>query len=178
MRFRPRNDPRAAPSFIARRVASTARTALLLALVGALAACGTAKKTKTLVTNMFGNDLQVEIHVDPRLNLKSPVAVELVMIQQKKLTPKVAELTARQWFEGRDQFRRDNKKGWTSHLWECVPDQKPNPEAHTVRVKSGTRNAYIFAEYLVPGPHREQVDPRQHIVLRLDEASFSIEPLD
>ncbi len=159
------------------RLATVARLTALLILAGAVASCGLFKKTKTTVASMFGRDLQVEIFVDPQLNLTSPLAVELVLLEDKKLALLVAELTAREWFAGRSQFARDHKKGWSSQLWECVPGQKIDPQPQTVRVKSGTKSAYLFADYLVPGAHREQVDPHKHFVLRLGETAFTVEPL-
>lgn len=153
---------------------SLARGTALLVLALSLASCGTAGKMKTATRNMFGGDLQIEVFIHPQLNHDSPLAVELVMIENKKLIPEVAELEARDWFQFRDQFFRDHKKGVRSYLWEWVPGQ--SVPTQVVRVKRGTKDAYIFADYLAPGSHREQVDARKHFTLRLGERNFKIEP--
>ena len=90
---------------------------LLASLVSS--SCG-AGNIVTRTRQMFGGDLHIEVFVDPRLNQDSPVAVELVLFEDKKLVPEVAELDARDWFRIREQFYRDYKKGLQTPptLWE------------------------------------------------------------
>ncbi len=127
---------------------------------------------------MFGGDLHIEVFVDPRLNQDSPVAVELVLFEDKKLVPEVAELDARDWFRIREQFYRDYKKGLQTPptLWEWVPGQPVEPLV--VKIQSGVKEGFLFANYMTPGSHREQIDPRKHFTLRLGEKGFRVIPDD
>lgn len=147
--------------------------------MAALAAgsCG-AGNIVTRTRQMFGGDLHIEVFVDPRLNQDSPVAVELVLFEDRKLVPEVAELDARDWFRIREQFYRDYKKGVQTPptLWEWVPGQPVEPQV--VKIKSGVKEGFLFVSYMTPGSHREQVDPRKHFTLRLGEKGFRVIPED
>ena len=123
---------------------------------------------------MFGGDLHIEVFVDPRLNQDSPVAVELVLFEDKKLVPEVAELDASDWFRIREQFYRDYKKGVQTPptLWEWVPGQPVEPLV--VKIQSGVKEGFLFVNYMTPGSHREQIDPRKHFTLRLGEKGFRV----
>ncbi len=144
---------------------------LTLALVAS--SCTTVNKLSTKTRQLFGGDLQVEVTVSPNLNQKSPLAVELLLFEDKKLIPAVEGLEAREWFQSREQYFLDNKKGVRSYLWEWVPGQSVEPL--TVKIKAGTKQAILFANYMAPGAHREKLDPRRHFVLHLGERKFRVE---
>ena len=145
--------------------------ALAIAIGTVSAGCGVGKVV-TKTKQSFGGDLHVEVVVHPKLNLDSPVAVELVLFQDKKLLPEVEDLDAQDWFRFREQFFRDHKKGVMSYLWEWVPGQQVEPIV--AKIKSGTKVGFIFANYISPGSHREQVDPRKHFALRMGEKNFEV----
>jgi hypothetical protein len=127
-----------------------------------------------LVKKMFSGELVVEVLVDPKLNQGSALAVDLVVIKDKKLAPVVLEMSARDWFRQREQFARDHPSGFMTWSWEVVPGEAVEPRA--VEVGRGVETAVVFADYLAPGPHREQVDPRRHLVLYLGERGFGVRP--
>lgn len=147
----------------------TLRLVSLLVAVVLTSSCGIVGKTK----RTFGGILQIEVSVDERLNQNSPVAVELVVVSDKKLVEELEALDASAWFEGREQFFRDHKKGFEHWLWEWVPDQEVEP--FQLELKSGARTAFLFADYLSTGSHRAQLDPRQHFKLMLGEHDFEVE---
>ena len=159
-----------------KRIASRRGGVGVLALVAfvlpiLLQGCGIGKAV-TRTKQAFGGDLHIEVIVHPKLNLDSPVAVELLLFQDKKLIPEVEDLEAADWFRFREQFYRDHKKGVMSYLWEWVPGQQVEPIV--AKIKSGTKVGFIFASYISPGSHREQIDPREHFTLRLGEKRFEV----
>ena len=79
-----------------------------LFLLGALG-CGTGSRS------LFGGDIAVRVDADAKINQDSPVPVELVIVYDKDLVEKLAGVKARDWFAGREQFRKDHP-GTTSHF--------------------------------------------------------------
>ncbi len=142
---------------------------LLIALV--LAACGALK-----MKSWFGGRFTVEVRVAERVNQDSPVAVEILMVYNKKLLGKLAEFTAQEWFDQREQYRRDYREGkdFDAWHWEWVPGQRVPDQQ--LGFGAGVRGGLVFADYSTLGnPHRAAVDPHQHhLLLELGEDGFSI----
>jgi type VI secretion system protein len=151
--------------------ARPASRSLLCLLLVALAAGGCS--VGKLVKKAFSGELQVEIVVDPKLDENSALAVDLVVISDKKLEPPILAMTARDWFRQREQFEKDHGSGFRVSSWELVPGQSVEPQ--TVEVGRGVETAVFFADYLSPGPHRQQIDPHRHLVLNLGEKGFSVQ---
>lgn len=145
--------------------------AVVLSAAVSVSGCGMGKVV-TRTKQSFGGDLHMAVTVHPKLNLDSPVAVELVLFKDKKLLPEVEDLDAQDWFRFREQFFRDHKKGVYQQLWEWVPGQQVEPIV--IKIQSGTKVGFIFANYISPGSHREQIDPREHFTLRLGERKFEV----
>ena len=57
-----------------------------------------------------------------------------------------------------------------------MPGQPVEPLV--VKIKSGVKEGFLFANYMTPGSHREQIDPRKHFTLRLGEKGFRVIPDD
>jgi type VI secretion system protein len=136
-----------------------------------LSSCGLPKKTR----NLFGGKTQMEVAVSPQLNGNAPVAVEVVVFYEKAVFQQASALTARQWFQQREQILRDNPKQIDAWKWEWVPAQEV--PAQTLNFRLGAAGALIFADYFEPGEHRVRFDPHEHFRLLLGESSFSITPL-
>ena len=154
-----------------RREGSTALHALLLTLCLSLAlcSCGFLNRPRSL----FGGKLPVQVVIPPNVNEDSPVAVDLVLIQKKKLIDKILEKSAREWFGGREQFRRDFPGGYSVASWEWIPGQEvPLLE---VPVKRGTKTGIVFVDLFTPGQHRVRIDPRKPLRLEISAASFTAE---
>ena len=98
---------------------SAIRTRRLLRLAAgliaslALTSCGPSIETRSL-----------GFVVAPDANDQSPIPVELVVVYDEEVLPLLLELTARQWFEGRQQLLLDHPRGIRSYLWELVPGQE------------------------------------------------------
>lgn len=142
-----------------------------LALVSAflLSSCGMVQRTKSL----FGGTLPIQVTVAPDVNENSPVAVELVVVTNKKLLDKLLEKSAQDWFAGREQFKRDFPKGYQSWFWEWVPGQDVAPVS--VSIPSGAKAGVLFADYYSPGQHRARIDPRKPLRILFGEKNFTIE---
>jgi type VI secretion system protein len=146
-------------------VASVALAALLVS------SCGLPKRTR----NLFGGNLLMDVSVSPELNGNTPVAVDVLVVYEKDLFKELLKLSARQWFEQREQLLRDNPKRVGSWSWEWVPGQEVGEI--TLELNLGSAGGIIFADYLAPGEHRQRFDPHEHFRLVLGDSSFSISPL-
>src|SRR3954464_5874052 len=107
-------------------------------LIGALG-CGTSRRS------LFGGDVAVRVEADPGINQDSPVPVELVIVYDKDLLAQLAGMTARDWFQKREQTRKDHPGDdeLVSMSWEVVPGQSL-PEA-SLSFGSGARGGLVFA---------------------------------
>ncbi len=162
------------PRSWARRLATLAAAALLLAVAG----CGgiipvpvpvfevTAFKTK-----------EIQIQVSPWANEDNPVAVDVLIIYDEDMMDRLGELPARQWFRQRDQFRRDFPSGYEALEWELVPGQRvdPTPMPHNAATAVGS---FVFANYYTDGDHRARLDQIDNVLIRLGEKGFTIESVN
>ena len=139
----------------------------LLAL-GALG-CGTGSRS------LFGGDVAVRLDADPKINQDSPVPVELVVFYDKDLQAKLAGMTAREWFQNREQTRKDHpgEDDFVSLGWEIVPGQ--SMPAQTLSFASGARGGLVFADYFSDGAHRTRVDPHQNLRIHLQADDVAVE---
>ena len=145
-------------------------TALALAL--AAGGCGLVARTRSLT----GGKLPVEIRLSKDLNQNSPVAVDLVIIYDKKFLERIQELSARDWFISRAQFQRDYPNAFESHLWEWMPNKDNQGfQEQSLKVKVGAKGGVVFADYFAPGQHRAFFNPHKAIHLTLEDRQFSIE---
>src|SRR5512145_1296236 len=87
----------------------------------------------------------LEVAITQKANRNSPVPVTLVSIQDAKLFEKVLSMSAKQWYDQREQMRRDFPSGtaFTEWDWEFVPGQAPPPMV--VEVDGKALGAVIFA---------------------------------
>lgn len=129
-------------------------TRVLATLVALLLATGVSgcKTPKILCFKSSGLGRIVLVNSDPGNNGGRPIAVDLVFITDKDVLKVVKELTAKQYFERREQIRRDYAKGYEIHSWELTPGQFDGPVSTSAPCNlAGT---LIFADYASEGPHR------------------------
>src|SRR5688572_32414526 len=107
------------------------RRSLLLSAGGIVAllfltACPKVKVPKKIPGTSGESKLDVKVHVSPAANNNNPVAVDLVLVSDKKLLKQLMALSAREWFEKRHQFALDYPKetGLSAGRWEWVPGQQ------------------------------------------------------
>lgn len=122
--------------------------------------------------------LFLQVVIAPRSNQNSPVPVAFVSVNDAKLFGKIGEMTAKQWFEQREQLHRDFPGGdiFTEWVWEYVPGQSPPPVV--IEVDGRAIGAMIFANYRIVGDHRFRVGPQRRMRINLQDEGFTVTPVD
>ena len=156
-------------SYSSKRAAQFALVAAILLL--GLASCGVKKDVTVRTRKLFGAELDFHAHVAPNANMNNPVAVEVILVYDKKLADTLEKTNAKDWFMNRDQFKRDHAKDFDSWYWEWIPGQKVKDSRLPLKAK--TKVTLVFANYLVPGDNRAKVDPYHNITINLGEREFT-----
>jgi type VI secretion system protein len=128
---------------------------------------------------LFGKKVHVQVHIAAEANHNFPVALDIVLVYDKKLLNELLQLPARAWFAKREQLKKDYPDGeaFESWEWEWVPGQRVNlPEPLPLRAKA--KSGIVFANYLSPGEHRVRIDPHTSISIALLEEDFIVRPLE
>ncbi|MFP4421620.1 MAG: hypothetical protein ACLFRG_13865 [Desulfococcaceae bacterium] len=145
---------------------------LLFILIFALlsAGCGLFVRTRS----MLGGRVDVSVVLSETANQNHPVAVDLLVVHEPELLERLLGMSAREWFNQRDQFQRDFLPGKDLDVWswEWVPGQRV-PEQE-IPLSAGAAGGLVFADYRTPGAHRVRFDPFSDLALRLQEAGFEI----
>jgi type VI secretion system protein len=126
---------------------------------------------------LIRSQLTVAVSVVADANANSPIAFDLVTINDKDLAKQVSQMTASEWFQKRDQIRLDFvKKGAVSvQSWEWVPGQVvPDIQISTRKVP---KELLVFANYSTSGPHRAKLDPGKAMLITLNQTDISVQPL-
>lgn len=141
----------------------------LLAAASAAAGCGSSMRPFRLL---------VEVQVEPQSNQNSPIPVTLVAVYDPKLYERFSQMSAKQWYEQRDQLRRDFPGGdaFIEWEWEFVPGFTPPPAV--VEIRGRALGAFVFANYRVPGQHRVRLGPHQRIRINLAEDDVTVSTLE
>tara|TARA_B100000575_G_C23098916_1_gene633937 strand:- start:505 stop:981 length:477 start_codon:yes stop_codon:yes gene_type:complete len=126
---------------------------LLLAAVVCLPGCGMLPKifldieTKT-----------VAISASTTANQGFPVALDIILVNDTLLMDTVKDLSAKNWFKGRDQFINTNTTALSVISREVVPGEIA-PIVELPRSKrANAKSIFVFAKFLVDGNHRLRVD--------------------
>jgi len=137
----------------------------------ALSACGGNRPS------FFGGDIKVAATVDPGANQNNPIAVELVVVYDKDLLQELLKLNAHQWFQKREQYKKDHPddEDFISWYWEWVPGQEVLPRE--ISFGTGARGALVFADYVTGQDNRARFDPHQDVRIHLQEEGFTVEPM-
>jgi hypothetical protein len=162
-----------------RRKPLQVRAFLSVAAAACLAlVCGGCPKIPKRIPGTSGDSkLRVSVHISEKANNGNPVALDLVMVADKKLLEKLREMTAEEWFKSREQIKLDfPKKGQVEvKSWEWVPDQRVS--VNEIIVPAEIRGGIVFANYFKPGAHRAVFNPRKHFTIKLGQEKLEIETL-
>lgn len=113
------------------------------------------------------------LDVVPSANADTPIAVDLVAVQDPDLLKLLLSLPAKQWFAQREQLRRDYLQ--TVQVWslELVPGQFM--EARDMPM-TGSRavGLLVYAGYNNPGTHRLRLDQQQTAWLRFESKNMRL----
>lgn len=120
-----------------------------------------------LTRNLLRPQLTIPVSIAADANENKPIAFDLVEVNDKDLAKQVSAMTAADWFQKRDQIRKDFPKttSITVLSWEWVPGQVV-PDLQ-VPMRRAPRAVLIFAYYSSAGPHRISVDPAKPQALTL-----------
>ena len=122
--------------------------------------------------------LQILVHVSEAANKNNPVAVDVVLVSDKKLLKELMKMSASKWFAERHQLQLDYPKETEldAGSWEWVPGQVVKLDRLPVRLE--IIGGVVFANYTTPGAHRAAIDPRKDILLTLGEEDLCVQPVD
>ena len=148
---------------------------ILLFIFSFIGACGIAAKTRAAIKG----DLKMYISIAPKVNSDNPLPVDVVWVYDEDLLKELLKLSAKTWFEKKDQYKRDfpSDEAFEVWPWEWTPGQKVPMQKIPIRAKS--KGGIIFANYLIEGDHRARVDPAEDFKIYFSEESFTVkEPED
>ncbi len=125
--------------------------------------CGIGVRTRALL----GGTLNVRILVAENANRNSPVAMDLVLVYDNRLAGRLLGMSARQWFDQREQIYRDYLRGesFDDWEWEWVPGQEV--PVQKLPLKARAKAAFLFINYSTPGVHRFRIDPFKNVTVDL-----------
>lgn len=126
--------------------------------------------------SLFGSKVKVDgvtLDVALRANDDSPIAVDFVAANDVDLLGKLSGLTAKQWFAGRDQYRRDFRQ--SLYVWglELVPGQLIESSTFPLDGKPAV-GLLVFANYQSPGAHRLRLEDQRIIRLKFDSREMTL----
>lgn len=144
---------------------------LLAGIAGVATLTSCAMKQK--VRSAFGGQLPMHVIVAPQANEDSPVAVDVVVVYDRKLLDDLLKLPASEWFAAKKQFIADHGRKIDVQGWEWVPGQKV--ESISLDYRPGAKEVVVFADYHTEGAHRVVVQPQQPFRLLLEERDLVLE---
>ncbi len=147
---------------------------ILVAIFLFIGACGIAAKTKAVIKG----DLKMYVNIDPKINSDNPLPVDVVWVYDEDLLKELLKLSAKAWFEKKEQFKRDfpSNEAFEVWPWEWTPGQKVMVQKIPIKAKS--KGGIIFANYLTDGDHRARIDPSEDFQIDFSEDSFSVKEPD
>lgn len=136
------------------------------------------KAVRSKIPGASGNSkLDVKVHISPTANNNNPVAVDLVLVKDKKLLQELMKMSANDWFEKRHQVELDYPKETEldAGRWEWVPGQQVKLDS--VPVNLDIAGGVVFANYFSAGTHRAPINPRKGIVITLGDENLCVQSL-
>jgi hypothetical protein len=145
--------------------ARTARGLIVLALAINSSACFFFH-TSPVLTRSF------VIAATADANDNAPTTVDAVMIYNATMLPTVVGMTAKQWFDRRDQMRNDFPGGFEMREWEVVPGAQV--DVSKLPFRSGGLGLVLFANYPGAGDHRARLDGWKKPRILLRDKTFAV----
>jgi type VI secretion system protein len=142
-----------------------------LSLLILLPACGGGAGIRSSSTKLL-----MKVDVSPQANNNNPVALDLVLVKDKKLLKELMKISASEWFEKRKQYRLDYPKelGLSAGSWEWVPGQVVTVDPLPIKYK--VNGGLVFANYFNPGTHRAVINPKKPFVIKLGAEGIMVVP--
>jgi type VI secretion system protein len=143
------------------------------ALGGVLTGCGGALRSVRSVLHMRGS-LTLWVQVAPLANHNSPIAVDVVMVQDGKLLKQLLGMSAQDWFAKRTDLERTAPGKLHVASWEWVPGQKVG--SVVVRGTAVADGVVLFANYATKGDHRALLPRGGKLVIQFAAKDFELGP--
>jgi len=148
---------------------------VLIGLVLLAVATTGCSPTALLKPRMALDDLTFE--VEPGANEDTPIALDLVAVDNEELFDKLPYLTASQWFDPQANFARDFSASLRIWRYELPPNTRmrlpqPLPFAHLPG-----RGLLLFANYQTPGAHRLRLDAFRKAHIMFGPRDISVQAL-
>jgi len=118
----------------------------------------------------------ITFDVKQNANNNSPIALDVVILSEEALVEQLIKISAKEWYQKREQFKRDYPGILHTWEWEVVPGQVI-PFFKMPENTKKAKGVLIFANYLSPGLHRARIDPYEGVIVRLLEYEFVVQPL-
>lgn len=133
-------------------------------------------------TGCLKRQLSVRVMIEPGANQNSPVALDIVRVDNKDLVKELSKLTAADWFAKRDQYQLDYPKAGvltvTSGEWvpgqPVPPVEMPAGSLVPIPFLSSKATTLVFANYFTAGPHRAELQPAKGTTIDLGENDLKI----
>lgn len=109
---------------------------------------------------------------DPDANMKSPLAIDVVVSYDPKLTQQLANMTARQYFKVKKQLQHDYFGRIYSEGWELPPNFSVTETIYHHPL--GVNAVFLFADYRTSGAHRLRLIPGEIVHIRMMQTGMMI----
>ena len=120
---------------------------------------------------------KVKFKVNKEVNNNAPVSVDLVVAYDAEPLGKLASLTADQYFDGKDQLKKDFADKVDFFEWEIVPGQQKEDESISLTKAYGL-GGFVFGRYSTPDAHRQTLADQHVIMVHLDKKDFYISKIE
>jgi len=147
-----------------------------MAVLALLTGCSipkTVAKKVVRTAHVSSGELSLQVAVSSGVNQNSPVAVDVLLIEDKSFLKTAQGLSASDWFTKKAQLQRQFPKGMEVKSWEWVPGQSVAPISFVVPVDA--QGAMIFANYASAGPHSAPLPMSGKVSIFLDDEDFKID---
>ncbi len=134
-----------------------------------LSGCGAALRSVRKVAHVRG-ELVIYVHVNSAVNHNSPIAVDVLNVQDKSVLKLVSAMSAEAWFQQRTDFERSHPHTIQRLSWEWVPGQ--NVGQVTVPGTGVAEGVVFFANYQTKGAHRALLPQSGHISITFAADDF------
>lgn len=144
----------------------------LLSFLVLTSGCSLPKRI-TYDTTRHESKLFLNVNLAPNANRNNPVALDLVLVDDKALLKQISAMPASQWFQQKTQVERDHPGLAQLKSWEWVPGQVVSPIAIPINPK--VKGGIIFAQYFTPGDHRAAVKTQGHLQINFQANDFTVQ---
>lgn len=115
----------------------------------------------------------ITLDMSPQANRDTPLAVDFVAVQDPELLKLLLSIPAKQWFEQREQMRRDYLKAIDVWSLELVPGQFMESRDIPLYGKAAV-GLLVYAGYNNAGTHRLRLEQQKKIWLRFESKNMRL----